>query len=348
MSFEVTEEPLDRVRGAAVSLLNATRRDPIDESRFDWMYRSNPDGPAVLWSVRETGSADLAGFTVALPRRMIVDGELRSAWNCADFSMDPRYRTLGPAIKLRRAAREGVDAGRVDFLYAHPNPRMAVIHARVGHHPIGRMLRFARAVRLRAHLERRLRPPVLARSLAAVTDPLVRLLSRETRCRVKHDVKLVSPARFDHRFDTLFEDTSRCVRTVGVRDTRYLAWRYAQIPLYESHLLTAESGGRLKGFLVFLIEDDVFNVKDLFPPNDPSAAADLVAALLRLAWTRGVSSVSFAVLEECPLIPVLKEFGFRQRPGTSEMYGYTPPQKPVHSVVLSRGSWFLTVGDRDV
>ena len=103
MSFEVTEEPLDRVRGAAVSLLNATRRDPIDESRFDWMYRSNPDGPAVLWSVRETGSADLAGFTVALPRRMIVDGELRSAWNCADFSMDPRYRTLGPAIKLRRA-----------------------------------------------------------------------------------------------------------------------------------------------------------------------------------------------------------------------------------------------------
>ena len=54
----------------------------------------------------------MAGFTVAIPRRMRVDGSPCVCWNCADFSVAPKFRVLGVAVKLRRASREGVDAAR--------------------------------------------------------------------------------------------------------------------------------------------------------------------------------------------------------------------------------------------
>jgi len=65
-------------------------------------------------------------------------------WNCGDFSVDQKYRSLGIALKLRRAAKNAVDKGTVDALYAHPNERMAVIYQRVGHTCIGQMNRFAK------------------------------------------------------------------------------------------------------------------------------------------------------------------------------------------------------------
>src|SRR5579872_5481225 len=127
-TYEVQEIPANSVGESIIALFNQTRRYKRDATRFDWLYFKNPDGPAVLWTVKESATGELAGFTVALPRRMLVDGIVRCCWNCADFSIHPNHRSLGPAIKLRRAAKDAINAGQVDFLYAHPNEQMEVIH----------------------------------------------------------------------------------------------------------------------------------------------------------------------------------------------------------------------------
>jgi hypothetical protein len=347
-SFSVVEESLDLWRHEAIALLDATRRQPIDGARFDWLYRKNPDGEAVLWGIRKLDSGELAGFTAALPRRMMVEGQLRMAWNGADFSILPKFRALGPAIKLRRAAKEGIDAGRADFLYAHPNERMAVIHAKVGHSPVGTMLRFARPLKTGQYLEGKLRSRLAARALGRVADPLFHLAARPWKHRRTCEVRLASPASFGDAYDRLFEGAAPALRVVGVRDARYLNWRYRENPLYQPHALEAWDNGQLRGYLLLIVEDETVSIKDVFPPSEPAVVRDLIAALIRQGRRLGLKSLSVTALETNPLLPVFAEFAFRQRPETSQMFGYVPADRPWHGAVMDKNAWFLTVGDRDV
>ncbi|HUT89226.1 MAG TPA: hypothetical protein VMY37_07005 [Thermoguttaceae bacterium] len=302
----------------------------------------------MLWAIRRVETGEMAGFTVALPRRVVVDGEVRTCWNGADFSILPKYRTLGLAMKLRRAAKEGVDGGRVDFLYAHPNERMAVIHAKVGHQPVGRVFRYAKPLRAGPYLRGRLKREALTATAIWLIDPLLRLGSREWRHRTSSDVRLVGSPKFDERYDRLFDESARCARVVGVRDGRYLNWRYAENPLYETHALEAREGNRLRGYLLFRVEGESASIKDVFPPTDESVARDLTAGMIREGRRRGLKSLSIATLEGNPLDPRFAEFGFRRRPESSEMFAYASPGCPWRDVVLDKQSWFVTVGDRDV
>ena len=346
--FQVVEESLDSSRNDAIAVLGATRRDAVDAARFDWLYRGNPDGEAVLWAIRKAETGDMAGFTVALPRRVIVDRQVRICWNGADFSILPKFRTLGLAMKLRRAAKEGVDAGRVDFLYAHPNERMAVIHGKVGHQPVGRMFRYAKPLRVAPYLRERLKREALATAAGWLVDPLLRFGNREWRHRTSCEVRMVDSPRFDDRYDRLFDESAGCARVVGVRDGRYLNWRYAENPLYETHALEASEGNRLRGYLLFRVEEESASIKDVFPPNDETVARDLIAAMIREGRRRGLKSVSVTTLEGNPWDARFAEFGFRRRPGSSQMFGYASAESPWRDVVLDKQSWFLTVGDRDV
>lgn len=346
--FQVREEPLAAARDEAVALLGATRGKPIDGTRFDWLYRQNPDGPAVLWAVRDSKTGEMAGFTVALPRRIVVDGEQRLCWNGADFSMHPKYRTLGPAIKLRRAAKAAVDAGRVDFLYAHPNDRMAKIHERVGHTPVGRMLRYAKVLKTGPYLQRRLKNRLLAGAVGGVLDVALRISDQAFRRRLSTNVQLGRTATFDERFDRLFAESANSARIIGVRDAQYLNWRYAENPLYESQVLTAEENGRLRGYLVFTVDKATGHIKDLFPPADDTVVCDLIAAMIRIGREQGLMNLSIIALESNPLLPLFETFGFRLRPESSRMFAYGSEGRPWSESATQHADWFLTAGDRDV
>jgi len=348
MAFQVCEETGQAVSEGVIALFNQTRRHEKDLARFDWLYRQNPDGPAVVWTVRDASNGELAGFTVALPRRMLVDGRPRNCWNCADFSMDQRYRTLGPAIKLRRAAKDGVDAGKVDFLYAHPNARMEVIHTKVGHFKVGRMVRMARPLRSAPYLQEKLKSRALAAVGGLMIDPLLRISGKETRHRAGCTVRRLDLASFDQSFDLLFEEAAPRQGIIGIRDATYLNWRYARNPLYCPHVLIAEKNSRLRGYLVFVIDEGMAHVKDIFPPGDRHTARDLIAALLKAARREHVQSVSVIALESHPLLAVFEEFGFQMRSEGSSMYAYARPNDPWGAQVGEKGDWSLTVGDRDV
>ncbi len=347
--FGVFEESADaRAVELAECLLNATRTREMNCRRMEWLYRRNPDGEAVVWTVRSNGGNEVAGFTVALPRRMVVDGQQRVCWNGADFSILPAYRTLGLAIKLRRAAKEAIDSGRVDFLYAHPNERMAVIHARVGHSALGRMVRYARVLRSERYWCDRTKNRVIGSVLGKLTDPVLRLAGRELRHRRQLAVGVVPDARFDERFDQLFADTADRQRVVGIRDARYLNWRYAENPSYRTHAVIAQEGKRLCGYLLFVVEGDTAHIKDIYPPGDDVVSMDLIATLLQHAYGQGLRSVSVVALESNPVLACFREFGFRQRPGTSQMFVYAHKDSPWRTAVTECGAWFVTVGDRDV
>ncbi len=345
------EDPLPLIDPLRDMLIE-TRHMNISPERMRWMYLDNPDGPAALWTIRERSSGKLAGFTVGVPRRMVAAGQSRFAWNCADFSVLPAYRTLGLALRLRRAAREEIDAGKMDLLYAHPNERMQVIHERAGHVGVGNVLRFAYVLRTGRVIRERVQPPwlgaALGRAMGTVVDPLLHLRSPVCRRQPSLEVRIDPEPRFDERFDELFADNAGASAVLGVRDARYLRWRYSKHPQYAAQAVLALENGRLAGYALFTEHTGASILKDVFPPIGGEALRDLICGLVTHLRQRRVETISFWALEGNPVIPALLELGFLRRPEVSQMFAYAAPASPLQTCLFDRRSWHITHGDRDI
>ncbi len=348
-TIEVTEVAASTCLDECCSLLNATREHQSDVGRFDWLYLRNPDGPAVVWLLREAETGAAVGFTAALPRRMSVQGRKRVCWIGSDFSVLPKFRTLGLAVKLRRAAKDGIDAGRADFLYAHPNERMAVIHARVGHSPTGRMIRLARPLRVGTLVSDRVSSRAAGRMAGAVLDPVVRWGDRASWSRRRFEFEHRATVSFDARVDGLFDREGRQPETVtGVRDAAYLNWRYGANPTASSEVVLASKRNELCGYAIFVRDSDCLSIKDVFPCDRPEVIAGLLEEVRRIGYRTELQSVSMTLLDSNPMVAVLRSQGFRLRPESTEMYTYCRTDCEWASAVANPGQWRLTVGDRDV
>lgn len=346
LTFEM--RPAAEAIDDAVAILSATRRHAVvSRRRCEWMYRDNPDGDATVWLARERATGVVAGFAALLPRRMRVDGEDRRAWNTADLSVRADYRRRGIASALRTRAREAVDAGVVDFLYGNPNARSEGAHRKAGYVCLGAVRRYVKILDPGAHAGRVL-PASLARSLGRVAAPFLRVLDGEAlgprgaalACGWR-------PLEFDERFDELFETSPVARRVVGVRDARYLRWRYRDNPVDDLAVVVAERGVRLFGYAVVRHAADGLEILDLFPQTTEVAPA-LLRALFAEGRRQRQRAVTATLLEDGPLIPLLRELGFRRRPGSSNMFAYAPTDASWAAPVHAGSAWLALQGDRDV
>jgi hypothetical protein len=339
MAISVREVDLDRELPLLASVFNANFRLKGDDARFRWLYLNNPDGRATAWFVLDDRSGEVVGCTSVFPRRMRVRGSGRTvvAWNCGDFCITPRYRTLGAAITLRRAARDAVERGVCPFLYAHPNDRMLQIHLKVGHQPLGRMVRYAKL----------LRPHTGWRLADALGAGVLRGAGLDIFVRSRHEAELGDDAALGDELSELYEAVAPRLGTSLVRDAIYLRWRFGQNPSAGDRIILSRLGGRLTGYLVFAIDQSGALIKDWLA-RDAEAWNRLFAACLEELRRQAARSVSVIVLETHPDIARLQRFGFVRRPGASTAVTYARSTYARRSDVTTPEAWYMTVGDRDI
>lgn len=338
MGICVREADLDGELPLLMRVLNDNfgARVPLD--RFRWLYLDNPDGRAVAWFAVDDRSGDVVGSTVVTPRRVRIgcSGQEVVAWNCGDFSIHPRYRTMGAALKLRRAARDAVDSGVRPFLYAHPNDRMLPVHLKVGHAPLGRMVRYARRMRIETGR-------AIVDSAAAM---VLRFAGRESFVRRGDEIELVTSIH-GPEFDELYERTAKRLGTALVRDATYVRWRFLEMPCEQHEIIVARRRSALTGYLAFSIRDRTAHIKDWLAIDD-SARDRLFAGLVREMGTRDVVTLSVVALETHPDVAAWCRFGFFRRPESSTAITYSGPSFAQKREVSAAQAWYMTVGDRDV
>ncbi len=347
MSYTVTRADLEKERGILLNILTQNReKDYPYSKRYDWIYLNNPCGRAVAWIIWDDRKQRPVGITAAFPRKMLVQGREMTCWNCGDFSIEKPYRTLGIAIKLRKAAREAVNAGEIPFLYAHPNNRMVHIHLKVGHRQIARMQRYALLLRPSRLVGRRPWKPVAA----ALVDPPVAGLLR-LRFRPKGDFELIPPEQlaFSPEVTGLCLDLNKQYPVLGLRDPQYLTWKYRHHPLHGFYLFNYYRKGQLIGYIVFRLQEDTAAVSEAVARPEDGVWTDLLSTFLwaLLREMSSVSGVSVVTQEFNPLVPAMQKLGFKYRDdSTSPVIAHTadPDLQPW---VLNGKHWFMTVGDRD-
>ena len=337
MGIEIREVNLNRELPVVEDTFNANFRIKGSRDRFKWLYFSNPDGVATAWFAIDDRSGAIAGCTAVVPRRVRLKNSdtVVRAWTCSDFCINPAYRTMGVAIKLRRVARDAVEAGQSPFLYAHPNDRMLQVHLRVGHVPLGAMVRYAKPLRVRGG----------ARWQRGATRLALGFFGRERLVRRSSDIEVSVQPPAD--VSAIYDRVAARIGTSVVRDHDYLAWRFGQHPLEPHSFLVVRAGGKPVAYAAYTTNDETAMIKDWLAV-DGRARDQLFAGFISECRAKDIASISLGALESHPDLPALRWFGFVPRAERSTAITFAPPAMHADNAVRSPQSWYMTVGDRDM
>jgi GNAT superfamily N-acetyltransferase len=348
LGFIVKEADIDTEKEVLLRILEESRNTEnySYDIRYDWLYKFNPFGKATAWIIWDEEKGIPAGFTAVYPRKMLVNGREYLCWNCGDFSVDKRYRSLGVAVKLRKEAKRYVDEGTIPFLYAHPNDRMVHVHLRAKHKKIGHMHRYAFPIRISNYLGSN----SVGKLSGAIMDPLVQNLIRFAYRRTGDFENLdVQSVKFNESHSELCQEISRQLTIIGLRDETYLNWKYKNHPIVKYSLFNYYESNKLAGYIIYRVKDNVIYMFEIVSRTNVKMQENLLSTFINFCVTncKNIKVISAVVFEFHPIVSVLNRERFKYRnDATSSVIAYCAEPK-LKDFVEDGKNWYMTVGDRD-
>jgi hypothetical protein len=110
-------------RDALLAVLQRNLTDLDHARRFRWLYLDNPAGPARAWFLHETAAQRACGGSIPVSPLGLGARPNPRYGQVGDFAVDGGYRSLGPAVMLRRATFAPVDRRELASCYDCPTVR---------------------------------------------------------------------------------------------------------------------------------------------------------------------------------------------------------------------------------
>lgn len=344
-SYAVLPADLSTDRTGIVSLWVSNLGHPERrQDKYDWFYLRNPAGaPHVLLARCPAENGVPIGVIGLGIRQMQLAGQPLNAGLLADFGVVAEHRTLYPAMLLQTTLRDQF-LPQLGLIYGFPNQKSEPVVKRLGYTVAGPMVRYVRVLRSASYLPALL--PHVVRHAVGRTADWWRLTLRRTR--YAHDFQGVFAQWMDQpdaRFDALWAAQSDPARLIGVRDRRYLAWRFEQKPWRKFRFLTLNA--RDNGLIAYAaceIIGKVLHVRDLLcHPAHPTSLDLLLDTLFRDAHADGRSSVSFEFLGPISMQHALHRLGMVARSERNVMCTVAG----AHADAIRQAQWYVTSADED-
>lgn len=312
--------------------------------RFEWLYLHGPAGPARVWICQEPGSFAPGGIAAAFPRWVCASGRRQVGWVLGDFCLLPRYRSLGPAVKLQKACLAGLYSHTNPIIYDFPSASMAAIYERLGIKAHQRVVRLAKLVRVDSRAQRWIRPPRLARALSSVVNRGLAIQNHVPKIPPRDDsATSLHAGACEYEFTHLAKHVGATLGICLERSAEYLNWRYRQHPYRRYEIVTSRQHGLLAAYGVVSQKGPHLHLVDFF--GGQGAIRRLLQGIVAIAMERKLETVTVGVLAAHPWTKIFLNAGFRQReesPAVTLCPAGRAMPPPDHD-----NGWFLTEGDRE-
>ncbi len=290
--------------------------------RWRWQYLANPAGSPVMIAVGEDGAVQAQ--YAAHSREVVIEGGVRRVRvaHCADSFALRAARSLGDNGLFVRTARAfaeahgGLGDAQQRFMWGFPVPAAQ----RIGEHSLGYST-------LRSQV----------------------MLVLESDAPIPACAPASSKAMAGPEYDHFFHQESRGERALGVRDARYLRWRYLEHPELEFTLHEVrDAAGGLEGFSIG--RSAVFEGRESWVICDGLARAaargPLWRAAAEAARAAGGLPVVLILPPWCEDFGALQELGMRVRPTRLLLVGRSFDRRLDLGYWARR--WYYTLGDTDL
>ena len=322
----------------------------LRQARFEWSLSCNPYGRPRAWLAIDGSSGRVIGSVSAFPRRVLINGVATLGWNGGDTSIDQEFRTLGAALKLRRAVKDCVDRGEMPFLYSHPVDRMRAVLEKVGHAVIGRLARHGLILRFDRFVHQALGKDFFSAALAGAANPLLQAWSWKGSSGTRHDavVRVQEQNNFGDEFDGLFIRVAKKYPVIAERDAKFLSWRFGQNPVHpDFKVFRLEAGGRLRGYAVVDLKGDGARILDFLIEEQRHDLPLLLTGIIRWLRPQGICSVSVRANNNNPVLSLLRSFGPTSLDTINSGIALHVPAGEASHIMLDERNWFMTQADRD-
>jgi len=318
-------------------------------SYFDWQYRNNPRGKAIVVFARDEKNNSIIGTNTTIPTQLIIDQKtIISSLGC-NVQVDPNYRKQGIFSKLivsmpSQALKKGISC-----LYAVPNDKSFNAFIKQGYVEIIQLPLLIRPLKLSKYFDGWMR------SLLQPFDNIWKIKKNDNST-----VELLGED-FDSNFSVLSEKASKRVSVIQKRDKEFLQWRYKNHPTRKYQTFVLKENSILKGYIItrhavvkqktigiivdFLVDSEI---------QDPENFKVLVNTALEDFWKNDISLAIATCRNGLLENAILHKAGF-----------FTPPSflrpEPLHFIVTVFDSnnidlkklkvfdnWFFTFGDYDI
>jgi hypothetical protein len=351
MSISIIKADLIKDKQTIINIFNQNRDHTIDSNRFDWLYSNNPAGKAVVWLAVDDENDRYIGAAAALPRDMRIKGEIIKCHVLSDFSIDQKYRSLGPAIKLNRSSITPALEKQIPFSYDFPSKTMAAAHRWLKFEPIGKIIRFVRPLQAKSQLKKI--PLIRTNLFSTVINNIIKNLQKiiysdKLDKAYSFEELKITESTFDSEFTRLDSSIGPKFTVCGVRNKEYLNWRYGQNPIHTFYLIKLLRKNTLCGYAIFYFSSDKrVTVFDLYSDDTGRVGRNLIAGLLLIAKRQNIETIEISLLSSNPWISILKKYGFISRPSLLEVFTFLSDESPLNGIVDFSENWYMTNGDRD-
>lgn len=323
----------------------------IEISNYDflkWQYDENPAGEAYI-KLAYSGE-ELAGQYIVIPMKVkVYDNILESTLSLNTLTKE-KFRGKGLFTVLAENIYFDCKKNNVQFTYGFPNPNSYPgFIKKLSFYDLGEVPLLIRPLNIVSMLQKKFRNSlfsVSAKSIRRFFEPKVYFEDENIIEITDNNIAM---------FDEFWKNIQCKYSIIGVRDSRYMKWRYIDIPLREYKIFAYVVKGKIVAYVVTRLTDiesfksgmilDFLCLKEY-----EEIGNELIRYILNYFYQNKMDMVGCLMLGQTSEYKILRKNKFFRTPKFLE-----PQPFPVilrkhidDNKDYSLTNWFLTMGDYDV
>lgn len=322
-------------------------RDKLEERFWRWEFEEGPEGQGFLY-IAEDGER-IIGHFADLPRRFSVQGKIVLGTLSLDLMVHPDYWRRGIFAAMGKYGAQRVKREQGLFMTAFPI-RLETIQGlkKIGWKGVAKLPVLVYPIKFTGIVKRYLRFPPLSFLVGGVARLFYFILFGWRKKGKRNGVEVRKVNELDERFDLLWEKAISLHPIAGVRDRRYLTWRYLQHPTRTYEIYGAFEKEEIKGYIV-LRKVDLLNfnsavIVDLLALDEATLIA-LFEEGIQYSRQAGADLLGFMVPQNHLYYHIPRRRGFLPSFKTFLFMIYSHSDQ---EIFLSPEKWYVTWGDTDV
>lgn len=340
------------------SLFNSVFNEKRSLNEWIWKFKENPLSEINLISVAELHGR-IVGQYACLPCLFKYGDMVVKVSLVVDNFVLQEFRggSKGILWKMFRKDCEVSVNENVAYGMGFPNREHYIIGKRfLKYSDFGSIPVLFKSLNWRLPIERRFPwlPPFIINAAGIFSNLGYKQLVK-IRDSKKPEVLQVRPVdSFSEKFDAFWEKVKGQYGIIGVRDRRYLDWRYRK-PGEKYEIFVSEIAGEMVGYMVLKIRREdkhiVGYIIDILVDKQVEAGSALIKQALLRFLSEKVDYIRCWMMQDKKLYGTLRNYGFVELDVDQTIKGVslTFDSKNIEAGYIGNSkNWYLTMGDSDV